>query len=163
MKKLIAISCALLLPRSAQDGEKQTAAERLIEVTEFQKTIIDGGEAGFSMVAKSLEDQNLTKAEMAEVKVAFMDYMSNLANDPELLKKSIELYNTNFTEDELNELIEFYKTPLGKKTLTALPAIMGDTMQLSTALAQKHVGPFQETLGKILERKAAREQKEGGE
>ena len=164
MKKLITITFALfILPLAAQDEKKESAAERLLKVTEFQKTIVEGGEAGFGMVEQSLEGQNLNKAEMAEVKDAFMDYMGKLANDPELLTKTIELYNTNFTEEELNELIEFYKTPLGKKTLTSLPIIMGETMKHSSEPAQKHVASSQETLGKILERKAAAEQKEGGE
>ncbi|YCM43798.1 DUF2059 domain-containing protein [Verrucomicrobiaceae bacterium 227] len=164
MKKLITIAFALLLlPLSAQDEQKPSPAERLLNVIEFQKTIVEGGEAGFGMVEQSLANQNLTKAEMAEVKEAFMDYMGRLANDPELLSKTIELYNASFTEDEINELIAFYRTPLGKKTLTTLPDIMGETMKLSTALAQKHVGPFQETLGKVLERKAAREQDKEGE
>jgi hypothetical protein len=63
----------------------------------------------------------------------------------------------------LLEVTEFYKTPLGKKTLTSLPVIMGETMKFSSELAQKHVGSFQEVLGKVLERKATKEQKEGGE
>ena len=112
------------------------------------------------MVKQSLASQNLTDAEMAKVKDAFMIYIGKLANDPTLLNKTIELYNANFTEDEINELIEFYQTPLGKKTLSALPRITAEAMQMSTALAQKHVGPFQEALEKILKEKA---QKEGGE
>jgi len=164
MKKLIAITFSLLLlPLSAQGEKKETPAERLLKVTEFQKTIVDGGEAGFGMVEKSLANQNLTKAEMAKVKDAFMAYMGRLASDPELLNKTIELYNANFTEEEINELIEFYQTPLGKKTLSALPRITGEAMQMSTALSQKHVGPFQEALGKILKEKAEKEQKEDGE
>ncbi|MGD1979713.1 MAG: DUF2059 domain-containing protein [Akkermansiaceae bacterium] len=160
MKLLFALTLSLALPLSAQEEAKKSPAERLLEVTEFKKTIIDGGDAGFALVEKQLETANLTKKEMAEVKTAFIDYMTRLANDPELTAKTIELYNKNFTPDELEELIAFYQTPLGRKTLVTLPEIMGESMKMSTKLAQKHVGPFQKTVQDLLMRKQKEEEKE---
>lgn len=165
MKTILTLAFSLLvLPLSAQDeGKAKSPAERLLEVTEFKKTITKGGDAGFAMIEKQLEAQNLTKEEMAEVKTAFMDYMDRVAEDPELLKKTTALYNEHFTPDELEELIVFYKTPLGQKTLSSLPDVMSQATQYSTAIAQKHVGPFQEALTKILEKKAQEENKEDKE
>lgn len=160
MKNLLILSFSLLvLPLSAQDEKKVAApAERLLKVTGFQSTILEGGEIGFTMVEQSLVNQNLNKKEMAEVKDAFMAYMMELATDPVLTKKTVELYEQNFTEAEIEELIEFYETPVGKKTLKVLPKITGESMKMSTELAQKHVGSFQKALTGVLERKAAREE-----
>lgn len=153
MKAILALAL-LVLPLSAQDDKAKTPAERLLEVTEFKETVMKGGEAGFEMIKKQLAAQNLTDEEMNKVKQAFMDYMGRVAADPELIQKTTALYNETFTPDELEELIEFYQTPLGKKTLTALPTIMNQANKFSTAIAQRHVGPFQEALTKILEDKA---------
>ncbi len=157
MKKLILVSLLSLLPLAAEETKKTTPAERLLEITRFEQTMMETGDASFQTVKDSLAVHNLNAEEMSEVKDAFMAYMGKLAADPELRKRTIELYNENFTEEEINELIEFYETPLGQKTLTALPAIMGETLQLSMKLAQKHVGIFQEALTKILARKAKAE------
>ncbi|HWO03104.1 MAG TPA: DUF2059 domain-containing protein [Blastocatellia bacterium] len=39
------------------------------------------------------------------------------------------LYDKYFTEDELNDLISFYKTPTGKKTSTVLPELFAESLQ----------------------------------
>jgi hypothetical protein len=159
IKKSIIITLSLLMmPLSlvAQEVKKDTPAFRLLKVMNFKQNIIDGSDAGFILVANSLEASNLNEAEMAEVKVAFLEYMIKLANDPELSKKVAEIYNTNFTEEEIKGLITFYQTALGKKALKALPTVMGESMKISTSLAQKHVGSFHLALKDILQRKAAK-------
>ena len=42
---------------------------------------------------------------------------------------SISLYDKYFTEDELRDLITFYKSPTGKKTLSVMPQFMAESMQ----------------------------------
>lgn len=160
MKKILLLALSFaVLPLSAQEGGKElTPVEQLLKIMKFEDTIMDGGEAGFSMVEQSLAGQDLNKEEMAEVKDAFMDYMGKVARDPELKVKTKEAYTKAFTNDEIMDLIAFYKTPVGKKSLDVLPALTGDIMAYSQKLAQKHVGSFQDALTKILERKAAKEE-----
>lgn len=158
---LLFIFALTLLPLFGQaEDKKLTPAEDLIKVMRMEETVIEGGEAGFPMVAQSLVAEDLTKEEMTEVKDAFMVYMTQLARDPELKVKTIEIYNKNFTEDELIELTAFYRTPVGQKALTTLSAVTGEILVLSQKLSQRHVGVFQEALTDILTRKAAREKKE---
>ena len=127
MKKILLLSLSLFaLPVFAEDDKKKmNAAEELVEVMEFEQNIIEGGEAAFSMIAENLSAEDLNKEEMQEVKDAFLVYMAKLANDPALKARTIELYEKNFTNEELADLVVFYKTPLGKKTLSTLPAITG--------------------------------------
>ncbi|MEN3331232.1 MAG: uncharacterized protein V7641_597 [Blastocatellia bacterium] len=42
---------------------------------------------------------------------------------------SSSLYDKYFTEDELRDLISFYKTPTGKKTLSVMPQYFAESMQ----------------------------------
>lgn len=162
MKKLlIAAFSLLILPLSAQEGKKELSPiERLMKIMKFEDTVVDGGESGFLMVEQSLAGQDLNKEEMAEVKDAFMAYMRKIASDPELKAKTAALYQKAFTDEEINALIEFYQTPVGKKSLEVMPTLTGEIMAFSQQLAQRHVGSFQEALTAILERKAAREKKE---
>lgn len=92
MKKILLLALSFaVLPLSAQEGGKElTPVEQLLKIMKFEDTIMDGGEAGFSMVEQSLAGQDLNKEEMAEVKDAFMDYMGKVARDPELKVKTKE-------------------------------------------------------------------------
>lgn len=47
---------------------------------------------------------------------------------------ALVVYDKNFTESEMQDIITFYKTPTGKKTLQALPVVMSESMEMTTAL-----------------------------
>jgi len=55
----------------------------------------------------------------------------------ELLEATIPAYQRHFTHGEIQELIQFYSSPLGKKLLTEMPAIMTECMQAATPILQK--------------------------
>lgn len=48
----------------------------------------------------------------------------------------IKVYRTHFTLEEIRQLNEFYKTPLGKKTVTATPLILQTSQQEGGKLGQ---------------------------
>ena len=150
----------LLLPVFAQKSTSLAPIDELLKIMKFEQTVIDGGEAGFVMVEKSLAGQDLNKEEMGEVKDAFIAYMTKVASDPQLKIKTKAIYEETFTDHEITALISFYKTPTGKKSLEVMPTLTGEIMGFSQQLAQKHVGSFQNALTKILERRAARGEQE---
>lgn len=47
--------------------------------------------------------------------------------EPEMVK----LYTAGFSEDELNQLITFYKSPLGQKVLKEMPALFAESMKMT--------------------------------
>ena len=55
----------------------------------------------------------------------------------ELLNDAARIYATRFTEQELKDLLAFYKSPLGKKMLTEDPAILDQNMKDAQAWADK--------------------------
>ena len=161
MKFILSLAVLLLLvPASAQESTTLAPIDELLKIMKFEQTVIDGGEAGFVMVEKSLAGQDLNKEEMGEVKDAFIAYMTKVASDPKLKIKTKAIYEETFTDNEITALISFYKTPTGKKSLEVMPTLTGEIMGFSQQLAQKHVGSFQNALTKILERRAARGEQE---
>ncbi|TWI53352.1 hypothetical protein IQ22_02566 [Pseudomonas duriflava] len=54
---------------------------------------------------------------------------------PEMVK----LYTQNFTEDELEDLIKFYQSPLGKKMMTTLPQLSVQSSQIAQAKLEQAV------------------------
>lgn len=55
----------------------------------------------------------------------------------ELTDEVARLYSQNFTEQELKEILAFYKTPAGKKLLTAQPQVVDASMKFAQDWANK--------------------------
>jgi len=56
------------------------------------------------------------------------------------------IYETRFTEEELNELIDFYNTALGKKLISELPAITKEGMDAGTKLGESLAPKIQQRI-----------------
>ena len=52
-------------------------------------------------------------------------------------------YMSEFTEPELNDLVNFYQTPLGKKTVEKLPALMQKGATMGQKRVQEHLPELQ--------------------
>lgn len=79
--------------------------------------------------------------------------MSQLMNDPtvatEMIAEMGPLYARHFTLDEIREMTAFYRSPLGAKILTTMPAVMNESM----ALGQKVMVPRVERMMRQLQGK----------
>jgi uncharacterized protein len=80
------------------------------------------------------QNNNINDATLAELRNEFEhDQMDML---PGVLKDAPPIYARHFTVDELHQLIAFYKTPLGAKTLRELPQVMGELLVTITPRVQ---------------------------
>ena len=52
-------------------------------------------------------------------------------------KLAVPTYDKYFSDDELHQLMAFYETPLGKKTITVMPQLMTELMTNSQQLGQQ--------------------------
>jgi hypothetical protein len=73
-----------------------------------------------------------------------MDKM--LADMPinDILDAMRPVYAKHFTKGDIDALVAFYSTPVGKKTLAEMPAITGEAMQASSGVMQKYMEHVQE-------------------
>lgn len=77
-----------------------------------------------------------------EMKAFLSKYMSW-----ETLKEDmVKLYMAEFTEAELKELIAFYQTPVGIKTIERMPTLMAKGAQLGQKRVQEHLPELQATI-----------------
>ncbi|MBS1952868.1 MAG: DUF2059 domain-containing protein [Cyanobacteria bacterium SZAS-4] len=51
-----------------------------------------------------------------------------------LNKVALVVYDKNFTDGELKDIIAFYKTPTGQKTLKQMPEVMRESMDMTSTL-----------------------------
>jgi hypothetical protein len=54
----------------------------------------------------------------------------------------IALYNKYYTNEDISELLRFYKSAVGMKTIEAMPEIMNGSSQIAMKIAQDVVMEF---------------------
>ena len=119
---------------------------------EIQKSLIQ------AIVAAIERDRLLTNAQRAEVqrKAAeaaqrssrrFRELFSERVNYSQLLEEvSFEIYNKHYTTEELEDLVTFYKTPTGRKTIEIMPQIFAESMTKTSERLRPQIGPIVQQL-----------------
>lgn len=57
------------------------------------------------------------------------EFKAEMSSD-ELMKEIAAVYSKYYSEEEMMDLIQFYNSPIGQKTLEITPALTGETMQI---------------------------------
>jgi len=53
-----------------------------------------------------------------------------------MIDLAVPLYDKYYTTEDIKGLIQFYETPLGRKTVKALPSLMGELTEASQRMGQ---------------------------
>ncbi|MFH0908729.1 MAG: DUF2059 domain-containing protein [bacterium] len=140
MKRLTAglLVTALLhvAPVRADDAQRTALAEELVTLAELQKNF----EQSFAMVKQMLAKQvgsasgsasAESNAKSVESANAVYDLVAKEMEWDTIKKDYIALYATTFTEDELQGVIDFYTSPVGKAFVKKQPELMKKSMELN--------------------------------
>jgi uncharacterized protein len=164
LKKASAILCfglcffwLLAANASAQQpiaAEKKALIEELLLITDTEKmtasvvdTMLTAMDKQYPLIVQEMTNElpELTPAQKqklnAEVRnfawfaQTFRERIQQRVNFKEVVEKiSFPLYDKYFNEAELKDLIAFYKSSTGKKTLSVMPSLLNDSMQKSGEL-----------------------------
>lgn len=109
----------------------------IMNVNQTSATIID---TMFSHIEKQIIDSASAKGDDAEsIEEAkelfgmFRQRASKIDFDGLMRESTVRLYSKYFTEAELSDLIAFYGTATGRKSLEVLPAIMRESMEVGAS------------------------------
>ena len=112
------------------------AAEKLAEVIDLKNQMSSGFEAMLPMINNLSAQLKLAPADKSELEGIFRAWFSEDFDHGKIMTATIKLYATTFTEEELNGLVEFYNSPLGRKSLKAMPELMKEGAKLGMAEGQ---------------------------
>lgn len=143
------ISAAGALPATAQEEEKSPAA-RLLEVIDFAATARAAADASFAPVLQQLQAQGLPAEAITEVQAAATKFFTKTFEDPEINGELAKVYENNYTAEEMEELLLFYATPVGKKSLETMPQIMQESGAIGQKFAAKNQAEFQAEMQAIM-------------
>ena len=167
MKKLfsliLVLACGVL---HAADPAPKTPTDELLDLMDYENSSIETAMSTFDTFIDQMKANGVPAAAIGDIRKEARKMYERIFGSPDIRKKFAELYEKHFTADEIVELTEFYRTPLGKKTLAAMPSIMADAMKVAMPAIEKEMPAFQQKVGEIVEKHQApaeEEQEEAGE
>jgi hypothetical protein len=113
-----AVAVANVAPPSAvtQDAElaaKEALVRRYFEVSQFEKMMNSMME---QMIAPMLNNDSIPPEKIPVVREAVLEGFGNVL--PQMMEAFVEQYAATFTLEELEQLVAFYESPVGRSIMT---------------------------------------------
>lgn len=116
----------------ADEASHRKAAESLFGSMEMETLVSQSVD---EMLAMQVQQNPALAPYQAQMKAFLNKYMSWASLKDDMTK----IYTAEFSESELNELGNFYKTPLGKKAVKKMPALMAKGAEIGQKRVQEHL------------------------
>ncbi|MBA6382650.1 DUF2059 domain-containing protein [Colwellia sp. BRX10-6] len=154
MRRITMLLLVLMLSftSKANDLSSRASIEKLMELTEVSKMI----ESMQSQVTLMFEGMSKKMNISNKEKVHFDKYMDKVnalldekMNWHSFKEPMIDIYSRNFTEAEIQGLITFYRSDIGRSMTKKMPLIIQDSIILSQQLMQDFI-PEVKSLAKEL-------------
>ena len=154
MKKIVTIIVTFLTVNftCAQEIEKLSPSMKLMKLLKFESTLINTSKLGFAPFFNQLRTKGIPEEAIQELMEVSDIYFRQVASDSDLKKEMAGIYEENFTKDELKNLVAFYKSPLGQKSLQVLPEMTHAGGNLGKKYAEKYSENFKENLTRIMKK-----------
>lgn len=118
------------------DPARVAAAKELLAATGAAKQF----DVAVPLITQQLENAfvNFKPDHAAEIKEVFRLIPEKFSQrKEELLNEVAQAYADKLTADEINEIVKFYKTPIGAKFVQLQPDLLQQTMKLGQAWSRK--------------------------
>ena len=139
MKKLfiiIILIFSMSITGFSAETSKQKKIKELFQVMDVQATTNEMSQ----MILNDTGNMSLSKNQRAALQKEMQSMMDYVLN------KQAELYDRHFTEQEIDDILNFYKTPAGKKVIEETPKI---TKELFTDLMENYYPDMIKRMEKI--------------
>lgn len=104
-------------------------------------------EAGFNdMVNMSIERQTTDNAQLKKYEPVLREFMSRYLTWSAMSASMTALYAREFTEKELKDITSFCVTPAGRKTITRMPALLQEGIQIVQQQLQPHLPELEQMI-----------------
>jgi len=94
---------------------------------------------------------------LAEYNDVFKEFFNKYMSWESLKEDYIQIYMKYYNEKEIQDLIDFYQTPTGKKSAEIMPQLLAEGAQLGASRVQENMGELQLMIMNKEQEKAAEE------
>ena len=143
---LIVLCIPPILPA---DEASEKEAEKLLDMMGMQEMMDQS-------VSQMLDIQLQQQPDLAPFKGVMIEFFNKNMSYESIKPELIKMYSEAFTASELKEIIAFYSTDVGQKSIQKMPALTAQGAQLGATRVQQNIGDLQamiqaeaERLGKL--------------
>ena len=147
---LIALSFTSLFPLGAATDSHIAAANDLSAVISPQETFKKAFMSTFEISLEQMAQGGVPEDKVTKIREAALELAKTVAEDPEMSSRIASIYVDTYTEAEIKELLIFYNTPVGKKTIATIPEVSQKSATIGQELTEKHMANFQSKMMTIL-------------
>lgn len=154
MKNIILILLVTLSPLFSAEDTRMAKAKELMELLELKKNIAASTAQIMQSMDGFVDAQGLTPEQAKNAKElsrAAMQSSFKAMEDIDWDTMFSEVYADVFSVEELQGLVDFYKSPVGKKFLSKQPELTGATMQRMQKEMMKIMPKVQADVQKAIE------------
>lgn len=114
-------------------------AEELLTLMKLEKTLTQS-------MDQMLQIQLQQNPALLPYKATMMKFLNKYMSYDRLKPELVKIYAESYTKKELNDLIAFYKTDTGKKSIDLMPALTAQGAQLGATLVQQNLPELQQMI-----------------
>ncbi len=144
---IIAVLSSFIAFAQADDQSKHKAIDKLMQITNVESTI-DGLYEQMEAMMQSMGDQmGVGPAEqpiLDEYHSSMRMIMQTEMSWEQMKQPMTALYAKHFSEEEINDMIAFYQSETGRKTIEKMPVVMQESMAISQQLVQNALPKIQQ-------------------
>jgi uncharacterized protein len=118
------------------DPAKDAAIRHLMEITETSK-MGDRISNMITMRVRSVMSQSLPQDQLEKFMESFSDKFSAGAPPSAVTDAVIPIYSRHFSMEDVQNLIQFYESPLGQRVVKNLPIVAQESQEVGLELDQK--------------------------
>ena len=131
----------------ANESAKQTKLKELVNDMDMGSMV----ESIYSQMEVAMQDMSTKMGVQPNEQAIFDEYYSQMIlimkenlSWAKMEPLAVDIYDRNFTEDEITDMLVFYKTETGKSLLKKMPAVMQESMQMSQTLIEGSIPKLQQ-------------------
>ncbi len=138
MKKsfLILSFCVLSLSANAQSTSKIQKINQLLELT-------GSGKMAIQMMDQIMGSLKTTHSKTSE---DFLKEFKKEVKAEDLTNMIIPIYDKHYTESDIDQLIAFYNSPIGKKMISTMPQVIQESMVVGQTWGKQIIEKIQAKL-----------------
>lgn len=145
MQKYLLLFSLLLSFGASASSSHESEAERLLEIS--------GAKAAMETMADMMLAQQLQQnPALSPYEDVMKQFFEKHLGYEKVKAFYVSLYVETFTEAELKELNEFYSTPIGRKAIETMPALMQRGGEYGAMVVQQNLDELRQNIAKEAER-----------
>jgi hypothetical protein len=138
---LVILFCLLISTLYAKNNSGVETAKKLFKTLHLSDTYQQ-------TINKGVDFQIRANPQLAPFKNVMLSFFKKYMGWDSIKGDLAKIYSEKFTVDEMNELIKFYKTPVGKKSIKLMPYLYEQGSILGQKKVQEHISELQQMIAK---------------